>query len=195
MTKRTTKTSIENARRCAKGAEDTPACYTMPSTLPVTSGYGLNAQTVRRDLYRLSTMLLSYDRFATAGETLLELRDYYVDDEFAYLLVGSALANRLQMEFMYQSRSGLSEFRSRVCGCLESKGTKQQLQFLDACNKIIHSGWNWAEFSGDPSLYVCGVKSKTEWSATIDIIKYLELSVRNFDDALPVLIPWRSDPL
>jgi hypothetical protein len=58
------------------------------------------------------------------------------------------------------------------------------LNFKDACDKIIHAQEIGMITFDPPSVYLSGQYNKKKWEVKVDLLRYIELSATNFDDAL-----------
>jgi hypothetical protein len=158
----------------------------------LTPGYRLNAQTIHRDLYRLAAILLSYMALEKSGDRLLNLRDQFVDDELSHLIAQTANANRLQPEHMQRLRTDPSEKSFEpvegYCGewdwPTDPWKAAKPLSFKDACDKIIHAQEVGMICFDPPSLFLSGQQSGKKWEVKVDLLPYIELSAKNFDDAI-----------
>ncbi|WP_027681706.1 hypothetical protein [Rhizobium leguminosarum] len=112
--------------------------------------------------------------------------DLFVD-EITHLLIGTAIANRIQLEHMDAPRSEPSDVG---CGDLwpDAIGDKgsQKLSFRDACNKIVHA-IHIVPDCGNPTenpltseVKLRGHKGKEAWVAHLNIPQYVRASVMNF---------------
>jgi hypothetical protein len=128
--------------------------------------YHLNADLVLRDVYRLVSIVVG-DRVVMSGggadDRLRSLRNRFVEDELVHLLVGTAIANRIQLEHMSGPRNDPDELSYRpmrhACGQLQpdvSLPARVSLQFQEACNKIIHGLNIVAQTSGVPEETAMG---------------------------------------
>src|SRR5271165_1067056 len=163
----------------------------MPHAQSLTPGYRLNTDKVRRALCRLAATVVSFDRLGRSGEPLRRLRDEIANDEIAHLLVETALANRLQLEHMQQLRDDPTELSfppfDETCGVFgwdEDAPSSQPLEFREACNKIVHADNVSVRCIEPETLYLEGRKGKDEWKVTIPIQSYIEISIKNFENAL-----------
>ena len=158
----------------------------------LTPGYRLNAQTIHRDLYRLAAILLSYMALEKSGDRLLDLRDQFVDDELSHLIAQTANANRLQREHMQLLRTDPTEtsFEPVEGNCgewdwpTEAWKAGKPLSFKDACDKIIHAQEVGIISFDPPSIFLSGQRSGKKWEVKVDLLQYIELSAKNFDDAI-----------
>lgn len=165
---------------------------TVSTTLSLTPGYRLNCQTAQRALYRLGTMLLSYRGFEAAGGRLLALREQFLEDELSHFIPETAIANRLQREHMQQLRDDPTELSFKPvegdCGEWEPPTDPWRqappLNFKDACDKIIHAQEIGMINFDPPSIYLSGCQNNKKWEVKVDLLRYIELSATNFDDAL-----------
>jgi hypothetical protein len=163
----------------------------MSKSHALTPGYRLSAEKIRRSLYRLAAIALSFDRLGKSGAPLQELRDIVAEQEIAHLLVETALANRLQLEHMQELREDQSELSFRpfneMCGLWgwdEKASAAEPLKFREACNKILHAEEISLVCVEPETLYLKGRHAKSEWKVTIPIQAYIETSIKNFEDAL-----------
>jgi hypothetical protein len=166
------------------------------TSLPATPGYRLNPTTVLRDLYRLSAALLSLEPIAkiTARKEdhqISMLSEWFAEDEIVHLLVSTAVSNRLQLEHMRNLREDPDERSfeplNGTCGRLYQPADDAEgvpLEFREACNKIIHAEQIELANNMEPVLRLDGKQNKTRWHVAIHVLDYIEISVRNFEDAL-----------
>lgn len=163
--------------------------------LPLTPSYRLNSATVLRDLHRLIAAFFSLSSIDTIVEDeadpLHTLRTQFTEVEIVHQLINTAIMNRLQMEHMHRLREDPDELSFQlleaVCGelCPDIRNDETiELDFREACNKIIHAqqieifDWN------NPVLRLEGTLGTNEWCAFVEITDYVRASVRNFEDAL-----------
>jgi hypothetical protein len=155
----------------------------------LTPGYRLNAEKIRRSLYRLAAAVVSFDRLGKGGVAMKQLRESLADDEIAHLLVETALGNRLQLEHMKQLREDPSELSfspfNENCGTWGwDNASSEPLKFREACNKLIHAEEINIVCVEPETIYLKGRRDGKEWAVTIPIQSYIETSIKNFADAL-----------
>ncbi|ARQ13148.1 hypothetical protein NXC12_PD00036 (plasmid) [Rhizobium etli] len=154
------------------------------------NNFELNAAIALRDVYRLFLLFAGDERiFDLAGadreDPLRLMRNDLFVDEITHLLIGTAIANRIQLEHM-----GAAEIADAACGelqpdVLEDKGS-QKLGFREACNKIVHAihivpdRGNPAENPLTSEVKLRGHKGKQAWVAYLNIPQYVRASVLNF---------------
>ncbi|NEI96395.1 hypothetical protein [Rhizobium ruizarguesonis] len=143
-----------------------------------------------KDVYRLFLVFAGDERiFDLAGADLedplrLMRNDLFVD-EITHLLIGTAIANRIQLE-----HTGAAEIADAACGelqpdVLEDKGS-QKLSFREACNKIVHAihivpdCGNPVENPLTSEVKLRGDNGKQAWVAYLNIPQYVRASVLNF---------------
>lgn len=163
------------------------------------NNFELNAATALRDVYRLFLVFAGDERiFDLTGDDredpLRLMRNDLFADEIIHLLIGTAIANRIQLEHMDAVRSGSSaearKIADVVCGNLEpdvlgDKGS-QKLSFREACNKIVHAihivpdCGNPAENPLTSGVKLRGHKGREAWVAYLNIPQYVRASVTNF---------------
>lgn len=163
------------------------------------NNFELNASIALRDVYRLFLVFAGdariFDLTADDQQDPLRLmRDDLFVDEITHLLIGTAIANRIQLEHMDAPRSEPSDEAARVsdvgCGDLwpdvvGDKGS-QKLSFREACNKIVHAihivpdCGNPAENPLTSDVKLRGHKGKEAWVAYLNIPQYVRASVMNF---------------
>jgi hypothetical protein len=81
--------------------------------------YELNSATVLRDLYRLVAMVVADQGLMNSAggpDPLKALRGLFLEDELVHLLVGTAVANRIQLEHMSGPRDepGMSRLMLKI---------------------------------------------------------------------------------
>ncbi|MFS2175345.1 hypothetical protein ACCC98_05235 [Rhizobium pisi] len=163
------------------------------------NNFELNTSIALRDAYRLFLVFAGdapmFDLPADDQQDPLRLmRDDLFVDEITHLLIGTAIANRIQLEHMDGQRPGSSDGAARIsdAGCgelwpdvLEDKGS-QKLSFREACNKIVHAihivpdCGNPAENPLTSDVKLRGHKGKEAWVAHLNIPQYVRASVMNF---------------
>ena len=164
--------------------------------------FELNGATVLRDLYRLASMVLGDGALMTTakdtGDPLRALRNQFLEDGLAHLLVGTAVANRIQLEHMSGPRDDPQEHSfeplQRSCGTLRPDTEEDSvvpLSLRDACDKVIHALNIDAETLGVPEespipsdVTLRGTKRNKSWVARLDLNEYVRASVKNFDRSL-----------
>lgn len=164
----------------------------MPADFPLTPGFRLNAQTIHRDLYRLTALLLSYPRLENASDELRGLGEQFVEEELSHLLAHIANANRMQRDHMRNLRDDPAELSFQAvegdCGQwgwpTDPWKKPSPLSFKDACDKLIHAREIGMISFDPPSIYLRGERGGKEWEVKVDLLPYIELSVRNFANAL-----------
>jgi hypothetical protein len=163
------------------------------------NNFELNASIALRDVYRLFLVFAGDARiFDLTGEgqnaPLRLMRDDLFVDEITHLLIGTAIANRIQLEHMHAVRSGSSDEAGKIadaeCGDLYSNilgdNGSQKLSFREACNKIVHAihivpdCGNPAENPLTSEVKLRGHKGKEAWAAYLNIPQYVRVSVMNF---------------
>ncbi len=164
----------------------------------LTPGYRFNSSIALRDLNRLLStfMAIAPIRLIFEGDAedpLYSLMDLCAEDEIIHLLVSTAVMNRAHLEHMQKLRENPDENTFEpvdgVCGRLwptnENGLQPVPLCFREACNKIIHTKSTTFENleCGQPMLRLLGRQGKKEWMVEIEVIEYVRLSVRNFQDA------------
>lgn len=164
--------------------------------------YTLNSGTVLRDAYRLLCVIMADRAIAETAvddfDSLVSLREQFVEDELVHTVIQLAVMNRTQMDHMSGPRSDPSElsFRpvERTCGMLTedalADGGEISLSFREACNKIIHAEHIVVETddTGDgafPALphtvILRGTKNRNAWQALLNVPEFLRGTVENFD--------------
>lgn len=167
----------------------------MPSEPALTPGYRLRSDVVLRDFYRLLSAFLAIEPCNTIsqndGDPLTKLQLRYAEDEIIHLLVGTAVSNRLQLEHMHHLRTNTDEMSFEVvdgnCGTLDrdlNKAHEEPLMFREACNKIIHAESIEMLDASLPFLRLYGRKNGRQWMAMVEVIEYVRISFRNFEDSL-----------
>lgn len=162
---------------------------------PLTPGHRLNSAVIRRDLYRLLSAFLAIGpvRACANGpqDPLRMLHEFCAEDEITYLLVSTAVMNRSQLDHMHKLRHDPDEKGWQplegTCGTLWPKtgdDRNKPLLLRDASDKIIHATSVEIVEPAKSRLQLCGRHRNQEWIAMIEVIDYVRLSVRNFDDAL-----------
>lgn len=163
--------------------------------------FELNAATVLRDVYRLLSVFLADRRVVEEREgdqdPLLKLRERFIEVEIVHTLIGVAILNRGQEEHMRGPRDDPAEisFPPIEMGCgllkpdIEKSDREVELNFREACNKIIHAVQITVEqeVTADGLTYVPlavvlrGNRGIKAWEATLDIRNYLRATVANFE--------------
>jgi hypothetical protein len=165
--------------------------------------YQLNSATVLRDLYRLVSVFASEPALLEAAsepqDPLRSLRERFLADEVVHLLIGTAIANRTQLDHMSGPRNDPNELSyapiEHPCGTLwpdvTEGDTSQPLPFREACNKIIHAVNIVPEAEGDPGesplnglVMLRGHLRSVAWIAHLDLLEYARASVRNWEDGI-----------
>lgn len=159
-----------------------------------TPGYRLNSSVVLRDLHRLLSTFLALGpvrQLAAEADPLLELHELCAEDDIVHLLVSTAVSNRLHLEHMQELRDSPQELAfeplSGTCGELwteEKNEASEPLQFREACNKILHAKSIEIFDTKKPVLRLFGTLGRREWMALVEVLDYVRISVRNFEDAL-----------
>ncbi len=62
--------------------------------------------------------------------------------------------------------------------------TAKPLSFKDACDKIIHAQEVGVISFDPPSIFLSGQRQGKKWEVKVDLLQYIELSAKNFDDAI-----------
>ncbi|RYH00037.1 MAG: hypothetical protein EON58_01715 [Alphaproteobacteria bacterium] len=164
------------------------------------NNFELNASIALRDIYRLFLVFAGDERiFDLTGEDrddpLRQMRDGFFVDEITHLLIGTAIANRIQLEHTEAIRSASNpalNVTSMSCGeltpdVISDKGS-MPLTFREACNKIVHAIHivpdcsNPAENPLTSEVKLRGHKGKEAWVAYLNIPQYVRASVMNFQD-------------
>ena len=131
----------------------------------LTPGYRLNAETIQRDLYQLTTMLLAFIPIEKASDPISDLQAKFADHEISRLLLTTAIANRVQREHMQSLRSDPAESSYELVegNCGEWDWSKDHfgkkptpLKFKDTCDKIIHAAEIGTISFDPPSLHLAG---------------------------------------
>lgn len=137
---------------------------------------------------------LLFDLAPDAGDPLRMLRHEFFADEIIHLLVGTAVANRVQLEHMSQLRADPEHPEYQpvvvVCGSLQSDVLNGSdiipLTFEQACNKIIHAV-HIVPDCGNPDespltseVKLRGRRGKEYWAAYLNVPQYVRASVLNF---------------
>lgn len=164
--------------------------------------FDLNSSTVRRDLYRLASIVMAdhvfVEEFQGEDDPLRQLRGQFIEDEIVHLLISTAIMNRIQDEHMQPFRNDSNELSfssiDRPCGTLQivngdDADTNTTLSFREACNKIVHCVHLVAETGGDPEHYpvgntiiLRGTYRDEAWIAHLNIMEYIRASVENFEN-------------
>ncbi|MCW1411070.1 hypothetical protein OLZ32_22115 [Rhizobium sp. 1AS11] len=158
------------------------------------NNFELNAAIALRDVYRLFLLFAGDERiFDLAGadrkDPLRLMRNDLFVDEIIHLLIGTAIANRIQLEHTGAADEA-RKIADAACGelqpdVLEDKGS-QKLSFREACNKIVHAihivpdCGNPAENPLTSEVKLRGHKGKQAWVAYLNIPQYVRASVLNF---------------
>ncbi|WP_060601432.1 hypothetical protein [Aureimonas altamirensis] len=162
--------------------------------------FELNASIAIRDVYRLFLVFSGdqqlFELAPAADDPLRLMRDDHFADEIIHLLVGTAVANRVQAEHMSLLRNDPAESMHQPitlrCGSLQpdilNGGQEIPLTFDQACNKIIHAMHivpdcgNPAENPLTSEVKLRGRLGKSAWSAYLNIPQYVRASILNFRD-------------
>jgi hypothetical protein len=163
------------------------------------NNFELNASIALRDVYRLFLVFAGDERVFNLtgndqGDPLRLMRNDLFVDEITHLLIGTAIANRIQLEHTDAVRAGSSDevrnIADTACGELQSDVLEgkcsQKLSFREACNKIVHAihivpdCGNPAENSLTSEVKLHGHKGKAAWVAYLNIPQYVRASVMNF---------------
>lgn len=164
--------------------------------------YKLNSAIVLRDVYRLLSVVQADEPLvmATRSDTdeFAMLRDWFAEDEFVHLLIGTAVANRAQDDHMKSFRNDENELsfqtKTAQCGTLirnytDENSPTEELSFREACNKIIHAEKIMPELQQVkgaytpfllPEVTLYGEQNRREWKAVLDIHSYCRSSYINF---------------
>ena len=164
--------------------------------------YTLNPGTVLRDAYRLLCVIMA-DRAIAENvvddtDSLVSLREQFVEDELVHTVIQLAVMNRTQMDHMNGPRSDPSELSFRLvdrdCGLLTENagadGGEVVLSFREACNKIIHAkhivietddSGDWAFPVLPHTVILRGTKNRGAWEAQLNVPDFLRGTVENFD--------------
>src|SRR6185312_12453785 len=119
-------------------------------------------------------------------DPLRSLRNRFVEDELVHLLIGTAIANRIQFEHMSGPRNDPSELSyqplDHACGQLQrdvTSSARVPLLFQEACNKIIHGLNIVAQTSGVPEetalgtvVAFRGLRRSDTWLVHLDLVEY-----------------------
>ncbi|TCQ16399.1 hypothetical protein C8J33_11630 [Rhizobium sp. PP-CC-3G-465] len=162
------------------------------------NNFELSASIASRDIYRLFLAFAGDERiFNLAGEDhadpLRKMRDGFFVDEITHLLIGTAIANWIQLEHTEGLRSASDpalNVTSVSCGELTPDVTNDEaslpLTFKEACNKIVHAIHIVPDCS-DPAenpltseVKLRGHKGKKAWVVYLNIPQYVRASVMNF---------------
>lgn len=154
------------------------------------NNFQMNADLVLRDVYRL-VLLVAADAgflglYQNQDDPLMVLRDCFQEDEFVHGLVSIAVSNRIQLDHMGSQLGPEND----CCGKLQENVLNEgfiDLNFREACNKIIHAIHIVAEVAGDPAvnpigttIELRGTKNGQAWQAQLDLIEYARATVKNF---------------
>lgn len=156
--------------------------------------FELNAAIALRDVYRLFLVFAGDERiFDLVGDDredpLRLMRNDLFVDEITHLLIGTAIANRIQLEHM-DAVDEARKVADVACGelqpdVLEGKASRK-LNFREACNKIVHA-IHIVPDCGNPEenpltseVKLRGHKGKQAWMAYLNIPQYIRASVLNF---------------
>lgn len=165
--------------------------------------FQLNSATVLRDVYRLVSVFAAEPALIEASseprDPLRSLREQFLADEVVHLLIGTAIANRTQLDHMSGPRNDPNELSfapvEHQCGTLWPDITQadasQPLPFREACNKIVHAVNIVPETEGDPAesplnglVILRGERYSKAWIAHLDLLEYVRASVRNWEDGI-----------
>ena len=159
---------------------------------PWNEGLGISSEFLNHQLYLLGCMVHASTAFEQLAEhPLKDLRQQFQETEIGRLLLTIAAAVRNAMD---QNPSRAEYWLQGVddnVGTLEllkhMKNTKSDLQFREACNKLIHClsiNFDYvAEKPGrgmalNPFVHLYGFKGEQEWKATIDINRFVEVAAQ-----------------
>ncbi len=132
------------------------------------------------------------------SEPLYRLRSQFIEDELVHQLLSSAISNRTQIEHLADRRAANAgkgfQPRTYWCGSLQQdidKKDRCDLNFHEACHKIIHATNIVAQTPGNPEitpitmeLTLRGTKSGKAWVAHLDLLAYIRGTVENFGDQI-----------
>ncbi|WP_374307390.1 hypothetical protein [Dongia sp.] len=163
--------------------------------------YELNSATVLRDAYRLIGLALADSCIArecqNLDDPLFRLREQFLEDELIHLLIGTAVANRLHDDHMWDLRNDPDELGFlpvvRDCGSLQPDILEEAvipLGFREACNKVIHAiqitaepqQMDGAAFDHLPVVLVLrGTQNGRGWQAHLNLLEFIRATSENFD--------------
>lgn len=163
--------------------------------------YELNTETIKRDLYRLATLVFADKPISIEAhdtdDPLAKLREQFVEEELLHLLIGTAVTNRIIGEHLLELRADSAELSfpqfNQDCGLLKKNiqsQSEESLTLREAANKIIHATEIKAApqeiedgaFSILPRLFTLrGNLNSNHWEAKLDLYKYLRASAANLD--------------
>lgn len=163
--------------------------------------YELNTEKIRRDLYRLATLVLADRPMSVEAhdtdDPLAKIRDQFVEEELLHLLISTAITNRIIGEHLGELRNDPAEMSfppiNQDCGALKKNLQSQVEELLslrEAANKIIHANEIESEtqdiadgaFPILPNILTLrGELSSSHWEAKLDLVKYIRASANNLN--------------